>query len=113
MHGRVFDRVGAVVGEQVWNFADFATSQGIMRVGGNRKGVFTRDRQPKRAAHVLRQRWHALCTVPGLPASAAKPAAPKAARPEAAPTPPAAPAAKADTTARRQTARRNAPKVAA
>jgi beta-glucuronidase len=113
MHGRVFDRVSAVVGEQVWNFADFATSQGIMRVGGNRKGVFTRDRQPKRAAHVLRQRWHALCTVPGLPASAAKPAAPKAARPEAAPTPPAAPAAKADTTARRQTARRNAPKVAA
>jgi beta-glucuronidase len=75
MHGRVFDRVGAVVGEQVWNFADFATSQGIMRVGGNRKGVFTRDRQPKRAAHVLRQRWHALCAVPGLPATAAKPAA--------------------------------------
>jgi beta-glucuronidase len=57
MHGRVFDRLPAVVGEQVWNFADFATSQGIMRVGGNRKGVFTRDRQPKAAAHVLRQRW--------------------------------------------------------
>ena len=73
MHGRVFDRVGAVVGEQVWNFADFATSQGIMRVGGNRKGVFTRDRQPKRAAHVLRQRWHALCAVPGMAASAVKP----------------------------------------
>ena len=57
MHARVFDRIPAVVGEQVWNFADFATSQGIMRVGGNRKGVFTRDRQPKAAAHVLRQRW--------------------------------------------------------
>lgn len=57
MHGRVFDRLPAVVGEQVWNFADFATSQGIMRVGGNRKGVFTRDRQPKAAAHVLRARW--------------------------------------------------------
>jgi beta-glucuronidase len=28
-----------------------------MRVGGNRKGVFTRDRQPKAAAHALRQRW--------------------------------------------------------
>lgn len=38
MYHRVFDRVSAVVGEQVWNFADFATSQGIMRVGGNRKG---------------------------------------------------------------------------
>jgi beta-glucuronidase len=60
MHGRVFDRIPAVVGEQVWNFADFATSQGIMRVGGNKKGVFTRDRQPKAAAHVLRQRWLAL-----------------------------------------------------
>ena len=57
MHGRVFDRIPAVVGEQVWNFADFATSQGIMRVGGNKKGVFTRERQPKAAAHVLRQRW--------------------------------------------------------
>ncbi len=60
MHGRVFDRIPAVVGEHVWNFADFATSQGIMRVGGNKKGVFTRDRQPKAAAHVLRQRWQAL-----------------------------------------------------
>ncbi len=60
MHGRVFDRIPAVVGEQVWNFADFATSQGIMRVGGNKKGVFTRERQPKAAAHVLRQRWLAL-----------------------------------------------------
>ena len=88
MHGRVFDRVGAVVGEQVWNFADFATSQGIMRVGGNRKGVFTRERQPKRAAHVLRQRWHGLCTVPGMPASAAKPALQKPGR-AAAPQKPA------------------------
>ncbi|MCQ5014321.1 hypothetical protein NE615_24995, partial [Escherichia coli] len=35
----VFDRVSAVVGEQVWNFADFATSQGILRVGGNKKGI--------------------------------------------------------------------------
>ncbi|MFM6996233.1 MAG: beta-glucuronidase [Limnohabitans sp.] len=57
MHGRVFDRVPQVAGEQVWNFADFATAQGIVRVGGNRKGVFTRDRQPKAAAQVLRQRW--------------------------------------------------------
>ena len=57
MHGRVFDRIDAVAGEHVWNFADFATSQGVMRVGGNRKGVFTRDRQPKAAAHLLRARW--------------------------------------------------------
>jgi beta-glucuronidase len=57
MNHRVFDRIDAVVGEQVWNFADFATTSGIMRVGGNKKGVFTRDRQPKAAAHVLRRRW--------------------------------------------------------
>jgi beta-glucuronidase len=57
MSHRVFDRVEAVVGEQVWNFADFATVPGILRVGGNKKGVFTRDRRPKAAAHYLRRRW--------------------------------------------------------
>lgn len=57
MNHRVFDRIDAVVGEQVWNFADFTTTSGIMRVGGNRKGIFTRDRQPKAAAHYLRRRW--------------------------------------------------------
>jgi glycosyl hydrolase family 2 len=35
-HG-VFDRLDAVVGEQVWNFADFATTSGVMRVGDNEK----------------------------------------------------------------------------
>jgi len=57
MSHRVFDRVDAVVGEQIWNFADFATSSGVMRVGGNKKGVFTRDRQPKAATQHLRSRW--------------------------------------------------------
>ena len=57
MNHRVFDRIDAVVGEQMWNFADFATTAGIMRVGGNKKGAFTRDRQPKSAAHTLRRRW--------------------------------------------------------
>ncbi|MFH8135760.1 beta-glucuronidase [Pantoea osteomyelitidis] len=57
MYHRVFDRVSAVTGEQVWNFADFATSQGIMRVGGNKKGIFTRDRKPKSAAFMLKKRW--------------------------------------------------------
>jgi beta-glucuronidase len=60
MSHRVFDRVEAVVGEMVWNFADFATAPGIMRVGGNRKGVFTRDRKPKAAARYLRRRWRQL-----------------------------------------------------
>ncbi|MGA8015976.1 MAG: beta-glucuronidase [Candidatus Dormiibacterota bacterium] len=54
---RVFDRVGAVVGEQVWNLADFATGPAVHRVEGNRKGIFTRDRRPKLAAELLRQRW--------------------------------------------------------
>ena len=45
-------------GLHVWNFADFRTAQGISRMGGfNLKGVFTRDRQPKLAAHFLRERW--------------------------------------------------------
>jgi beta-glucuronidase len=57
MSHRVFDRVDAVVGEQLWNFADFATSSGIMRVDGNKKGVFTRDRRPKAATAHLRRRW--------------------------------------------------------
>lgn len=54
---RVFDRNDAVVGEQVWNFADFETTDSFMRVGGNKKGVFTRDRTPKAAARLLRERW--------------------------------------------------------
>ena len=45
------------IGEQLWNFADFSTVQGPMRVEGNRKGILTRDRQPKMAAHWLRRRW--------------------------------------------------------
>jgi beta-glucuronidase len=57
MNHRVFDSIPAVVGEQVWNFADFQTTSGIMRVGGNKKGAFTRDRQPKAAAFALRARW--------------------------------------------------------
>lgn len=47
-----------VVGEHVWNMCDFKTSQGVIRMGGyNYKGVFTRDRRPKMAAHRLRDLW--------------------------------------------------------
>ena len=49
-----------VIGEMPWNYADFATCQGPMRVGGNRKGLFTRDRKPKMAAHYFRRRWTAM-----------------------------------------------------
>jgi beta-glucuronidase len=60
MYHRVHDRIPAIVGEQVWNFADFQTKNGFARVDGNKKGVFTRDRKPKAAAHALRSRWTAL-----------------------------------------------------
>jgi beta-glucuronidase len=59
MFHRVFDRFDAVVGEHVWNFADFATAPGVMRVDGNKKGVFTRERRPNAPAQQLRQRWRA------------------------------------------------------
>lgn len=57
MHHRIFDKHPAIVGEQIWNFADFQTKPGIFRVLGNKKGVFSRDRQPKAAAHLVRSRW--------------------------------------------------------
>lgn len=53
----VVDKFKNFVGEQAWNFADFATSQGIIRVQGNKKGIFTRDRKPKMIAWALRDRW--------------------------------------------------------
>lgn len=57
---RVFDSYDFVQGELVWNFADFQTTEGIMRVNGNKKGIFTRARQPKDAAFILKKRWETL-----------------------------------------------------
>ncbi|MDO4259107.1 MAG: beta-glucuronidase [Actinomycetaceae bacterium] len=65
MFHRVFDDIPEVVGEQMWNFADFQTAPGIMRVGGNKKGMFTRDRLPKAAAAHVRERWLHLRTQQG------------------------------------------------
>jgi len=54
----VADAKDFIAGMHVWAFADFKTSQGIVRFNGmNYKGVFTRDRRPKMAAHYLRSRW--------------------------------------------------------
>lgn len=55
----VFDKLRKefFVGELIWNFADFMTKQQITRVVGNKKGILTRQRQPKAAAHVLRMRY--------------------------------------------------------
>ncbi|KWU02822.1 beta-glucuronidase [Lactobacillus crispatus] len=57
MYFDIFKKYPFIQGELVWNFADFKTSEGIMRVGGNAKGVFTREREPKDIAFVLRKRW--------------------------------------------------------
>ncbi|XP_017120244.2 beta-glucuronidase-like [Drosophila elegans] len=62
-HFRAFDKLREnswFIGEFVWNFADFQTAQSINRIGGNRKGIFTRNRQPKEMAYVLRRRYFGL-----------------------------------------------------
>jgi len=47
-----------VFGVHVWNLADFRTPQMHLRAAGlNHKGVFTRLREPKLAAHMLRRAW--------------------------------------------------------
>ncbi|XP_068600766.1 beta-glucuronidase [Brachionichthys hirsutus] len=63
----VFDRKRKeyVIGELIWNFADFMTAQDIKRVVGNKKGIFTRQRQPKAAAFVLRDRYWKLANETG------------------------------------------------
>lgn len=57
---RVFDSYNFIRGEQVWAFSDFQTGENAMRMNGNRKGIFTRQRQPKSAAYYLKQRWENL-----------------------------------------------------
>ena len=53
----VFDECPYFIGEHLWNIADFATAPTLIRVDGNKKGVFTRDRQPKQIVPLLRERW--------------------------------------------------------
>ncbi|XP_025410641.1 beta-glucuronidase isoform X1 [Sipha flava] len=62
-HFKAFDILRSkkfFIGEMIWNFADFKTEQSVTRVGGNRKGVFTRQREPKASAHHLRKRYWSL-----------------------------------------------------
>jgi len=54
---KVVSSLDFVIGEHVWNFADFMTKQGLTRFIGNKKGVFTRERQPKMIAHFLKKHW--------------------------------------------------------
>lgn len=60
-------------GTHVWNFADFRTPQHFRRVVLNLKGVFTRAREPKRAAFFLRDRWRDAARVAGSHRVAAGP----------------------------------------
>ncbi len=86
-YAKAFDTLrteGILVGELIWNFADFMTQQqlnrweklnklhsqkcfkhksGVLfRAWGNRKGIFTRERKPKASAHLLRSRyWKLVC----------------------------------------------------
>ena len=46
-----------VIGAHIWCFADFKAAQNPARVLLNRKGVFTRERQPKMAAYMLKDLW--------------------------------------------------------
>ena len=38
----------------------YTMTEGILRVDGNKKGIFTRQRQPKDAAYLFRKRWTTL-----------------------------------------------------
>jgi beta-glucuronidase len=60
MMAEVMDEYPNFIGEQTWNFADFETKIGIGRVQGNKKGVFTRAREPKAIAHWLKKRWSSI-----------------------------------------------------
>ena len=57
---------GWFIGEHIWNFADFMTKQEPRRVAGNKKGLFTRERQPKMSAHLLRSRYWKLAEEEGV-----------------------------------------------
>ena len=56
---------GYLVGELTWNMFDFNEKQSIKCVGGfNNKGLFTRQRQPKAAAFVIKNRYEQLEFIP-------------------------------------------------
>ncbi len=56
----VLDKRDFVIGEHPWNFADFDTIDGCMRVGGNKKGLFTRERNPKSVVRYFKNRWNSI-----------------------------------------------------
>jgi len=57
LYWEIIEQHPACIGGHVWNFADFRTAQHARRAVMNRKGVFTRERDPKRAAFTVRKLW--------------------------------------------------------
>ena len=53
----VFDEIPHFVGEHVWNFADFETNTGLIRIQGNHKGLYSRSREPKSIVKLFKKRW--------------------------------------------------------
>jgi len=53
----IFEKKPFIVGVHPWCFADFKTQEHTGRVLYNHKGVFTRDRQPKSTAFMIKERW--------------------------------------------------------
>jgi beta-glucuronidase len=59
---------GYFIGEIPWTMFDFATDQTIIRVGGyNHKGLCTRQRQPKAAAFLIKNRYEQFELIPTAP----------------------------------------------
>ena len=54
---KMFKQKSFLIGFHIWCFADFKTPQSHFRTVLNRKGLFTRIREPKLAAHVIRREY--------------------------------------------------------
>nr|XP_014279338.1 beta-glucuronidase-like isoform X2 [Halyomorpha halys] len=60
LHFNAFDHLrasGDLSGELLWTFADFAVQQEHSKPGNCMKGIFTRSRQPKKAAYTIKLRY--------------------------------------------------------
>ena len=50
-----FSKLNYISGLHVWNLTDFRTPESPKRTIYNRKGIFTRDRRPKLAVHIMKE----------------------------------------------------------
>ncbi|MFC3039189.1 beta-glucuronidase [Virgibacillus xinjiangensis] len=56
MQQQMLEELPFIIGEQV-HFADIQAKEGLTAIDTHRSGVFTRNRQPKMAAYLVRERW--------------------------------------------------------